>query len=164
MWCLPFLPSEEQWSALSAAFHKAAMSFYQRKCIHSPLGLWLRLSIPHGAVFKISREKNGIRLWGRLWALSTESWNSPPQQTLITHLRWIKRIWLTTIQLLFYVMPNHLTKHWGVSRGGGGSDGVSLGFGGRIVNPTVCHSLKLVVLLLCYTFRSQLFFRFFMSL
>ena len=161
MWSLLFLPSEEQQSVLSTAFHIAAMSSYQRKCICSPVGLWLSLSIPRGAVFEILREKNGVRLWRGVWALSTEFRGSLPKQILITYLRWIKRIWLTTIQLLFYVTPNHLTQHWGLLRG---VDGVSLGFGGRTVNPTLRHSPKLVVLLLYYTLHSQSFFRFFMSL
>lgn len=103
VWSLPFLPSEEQWYVLSAAFHVGAMSSYQRKCNRSPVGLWLSLSIPHGAMFKILRGKNGVRLRGRLWALSMEFRRSPPKQTLITYLRWIKRMWLTTVHLLFCV-------------------------------------------------------------
>lgn len=121
------------------------------------------VNLPWSCVQGIKR-KNGVRLWGRVWALSMEFRHSPPKQTLITYLRWIKRIWLATIQLLFHVMSDHLRKHWGLSRGGGDGDGVSLGFGGRIVNPTLCHSPKLVALLPCYTFHTQLFFRFFMSL
>lgn len=69
-----------------------------------------------------TKRKNGIRLWGRIWALSMEFRPSPPKQTLVTYLRWIKRIYinricLTTIQLLFYTMSNHLIKHWDLSTG-----------------------------------------------
>lgn len=110
------------------------------------------------------KRKNGIRLCGRLWALSMEFRHSSPKQTLITYLRWIKRIWLITIQLLFYVMSNHLTKHRGLSRGGRGGDGMSLGFDGTVVNPALCLSSKLGILLLCRYIHSQSFFRFFMSL
>lgn len=33
--------------------------------------------------------------------------HSDPKQTLLTYLRWIKRIWLKTILSLFYIMSNH---------------------------------------------------------
>lgn len=52
-WSLPFLPSEEQLSVLSTAFHTAAMSSYQRKCIYSPV----RLTKLWSCLFKILIEE-----------------------------------------------------------------------------------------------------------
>lgn len=106
---LLFLPGEEQWSVLSKAFHRAAMSSYQSKCIHLlPCRTVTKSAHPLWCCVQRKRENSAVRLWGRFWTLSMQLRHSDPKQTLLTYLRWIKRIWLTTILSLFYIMSNHL--------------------------------------------------------